>query len=215
MRKTLTDRTLFLPLTGLRGLAVIFVLLSHMGYMQLYLIPLPHFSIGKVGVWVFFVLSAFLLTTHLYQDFSTNDSRRVVLSKYAINRIFRIYPLFIVALILHFLVGDITGIQIIKHIFLTMGYFELWAIPVEVKYYFFIPVLAAIASLISLKLACLSIIVLMGIALMYGISNPQSVFSNQLSIIPKLTPFLFGSFSAILYLKGRGRANGTNKFLGL
>ena len=50
-------------LDGLRGFAVLLVLLSHMSLVGINLVPgLDFAGIGKAGVYLFFVLSAFLLT---------------------------------------------------------------------------------------------------------------------------------------------------------
>jgi len=50
-------REFFPALHGLRGIAVLFVVFSHLGGLGLFLFPIPHDGIGKVGVWIFFVLS--------------------------------------------------------------------------------------------------------------------------------------------------------------
>lgn len=57
-------------LQGLRGLAVLYVLASHIGNYNLKLLPIPLNATGKVGVWIFFGLSAYLLTVKLIWQLS-------------------------------------------------------------------------------------------------------------------------------------------------
>ena len=47
-------------LDGIRGMALIFVMLTHMISAEAPLIPVT----GKLGVWLFFVLSSFLLSSY-------------------------------------------------------------------------------------------------------------------------------------------------------
>lgn len=207
MQKTPTDRTLLAPLHGLRGIAVLFVVLSHLGYAQLFLFPLPHYSIGKVGVWIFFALSAYLLTANLCRDLSTSTSRPITLLEYFIHRIFRIYPLLITVLLIHLLIGDMTETQVIMHLFLKLGFQELWAIPVEFQYYFVIPIIALGYLLLPRKALIAILTCLLGLALLYGMAYPRTVFSNQLDIFPKLTPFLLGSMLALLQISSVRNSN--------
>ena len=87
-------------LDGLRGLAVLLVLLSHMSLHGINIIePLDFSGIGKAGVYLFFSLSAFLLTWQAVQsgNEATRSSRYWL--GYAVRRIVRIYTLNLVALI--------------------------------------------------------------------------------------------------------------------
>lgn len=198
---SLADREFFSPLQGLRGIAILYVVASHLANGGLFLLPIPHDAIGKIGVWIFFVLSAFLLTTHLCSDFETTSSRFSLLLQYAVHRVFRIYPLFIVALIIHLILGDISPVELIKHLSLMQGWAELWAIPVEFQYYLMMPVIAMSALYLPKRTTILLLIFTMTLSLLYGIAQPASVFSNNLNIIPKLTPFLLGSILALLLFK--------------
>jgi hypothetical protein len=84
-----TNKKFFAPLHGLRGIACLYVAVAHLGQYGLFLLPLPHDGIGKVGVWIFFSLSSFLLTTHLCRDLETTSSKVFSLLQYAVHRIFR------------------------------------------------------------------------------------------------------------------------------
>jgi hypothetical protein len=61
--KTSSTNLQFGSLDGLRGIAVLFVVLSHLSNAGFNLTPVLNFAgSGKYGVFLFFVLSAFLLT---------------------------------------------------------------------------------------------------------------------------------------------------------
>lgn len=200
--QNIPSREFFAPLHGLRGIAVLYVVISHLGNSGLFLIPITHNAIGKVGVWIFFSLSAFLLTTHLCRSLANAENKLYALLQYALNRVFRIFPLYIIILIIHSTLGSMSVEAFYKHLLLIEGSGELWAIPVEFQYYLVIP-LIAIGSVYLEKKRILYVVLAMGIfaSLYDGITNPTSVFSNNLTIIPKLLPFFLGSVVALLPLK--------------
>jgi peptidoglycan/LPS O-acetylase OafA/YrhL len=137
----------FKALDGLRGIAVLFVLLSHSSNASIYFHELLNFQrIGKVGVYLFFVLSAYLLDRQIALAFISGKSSKLYWKNYALRRFLRIYPLFVLALILHgilSLVGLKTVIDnlldIPLHMLLIKGESIFWSIPVEFKYYFISP----------------------------------------------------------------------------
>lgn len=193
---------LFSPaLHGLRGIAVSYVVVSHLGNAELFLLPVRHNAIGKVGVWIFFVLSAFLLTKNLHHDFEFTSSRLTSTFQYAVHRFFRIYPLFGVVIILHVFRGHFTPVEALHHLLLRQGWGELWAIPVEFQYYLLVPFVVIIASQFSKGWAGWILFVLCVVSFFYGLISPESVFANGLNIFPKLTPFLLGSMFAFGLLK--------------
>src|SRR5262245_1722109 len=69
----------------LRGIAVLVVLLVHYPYFKV-------FEVGWVGVDLFFVLSGFLISGLLFNDWKQNQS--ISLSRFFIRRGFKIYPAF-------------------------------------------------------------------------------------------------------------------------
>ena len=84
--------TRFPALDGLRAVSILLVLLSHMHD--------PFWSAinGGLGVTIFFGLSGFLITTLLLREEDRND--RVSLKNFYIRRVFRILPLYLLALAL-------------------------------------------------------------------------------------------------------------------
>jgi peptidoglycan/LPS O-acetylase OafA/YrhL len=85
-----TGRQYYPALDGLRGVAILLVLFLHnFGFMN-------YFFFGWLGVDLFFVLSGFLITDILL----STVHQRNYLSNFYLRRIFRIFPVFYLALIL-------------------------------------------------------------------------------------------------------------------
>lgn len=126
---------------GIRAFACLIVLIVHhiiVVFPQTY----PYLTgCGKIGVWLFFVLSAYLLTHRfLTRGFSIKE-----ILDYGIARFLRIYPAYFTAVILFRFVGT-AGINnnedVIAAMSLTKGFSHLWTIPVEFKFYVILPVVA-------------------------------------------------------------------------
>lgn len=84
----------FVPaLNGLRGIAILLVMGNHVALRQ----SGPLFPGGFVGVDIFFVLSGFLITTLLMQEFNRTGS--VSLRNFYVRRVLRLGPALIVMLI--------------------------------------------------------------------------------------------------------------------
>lgn len=138
-------------LDGLRGLAVIFVVLSHLSNTGLHLHQWLNFSgSGKYGVFLFFLLSAFLLTKIQIQS---GEITLGYLTTYAKRRFLRIYPIFFLVLVACALLtkygyGAITVSlspqEVVSHLLLQQGDELFWAIPVEFTFYFVLPLVAGL-----------------------------------------------------------------------
>ncbi len=119
-------------LTGLRGLAVLLVLTAHT--------PIRHIigDFGQEAVYLFFFLSAYLLTLSL---------ERQNITLYTIKRFNRIYPLyFFVVSAIGLLIGSSLTNIILNLLFLQQlsGTFILsvsWSLIVEIQLYFLLPVI--------------------------------------------------------------------------
>ena len=135
-------------LDGVRGLAVLAVFFSHASGYGLSLAPwLDVTGIGYIGVYLFFSLSAFLLTRNLM--------RNPDLVRYAIKRVFRIIPLYYLILTLVFLADTFVrfdpnylylkdGVEgYIRHLLFLRGSSIFWTIAIEFPFYFMLPVLLA------------------------------------------------------------------------
>ncbi|MFC2971457.1 acyltransferase family protein [Azotobacter bryophylli] len=126
---------------GIRGLACLIVLCTHAVAMFFNSTYMALAGMGKVGVWLFFVLSAFLLTSKF--DKFGFDSFQIF--SYALGRCLRIIPLFALVLCLYYLLGT-AGVSnakdLLDAITLSYGYAHLWTIPVEFKFYLILPFIA-------------------------------------------------------------------------
>lgn len=211
------------PLDGIRGFAVLLVFLSHSSGRSLYPSASLQFQgIGHVGVYLFFVLSSWLLTSNLLRELSV--SNRIELKSYFLKRLLRIYPLYFTVVTGVFLCQLIFGSYTpnflhvsdgftgyLKHIFLFQGDSVFWTIPVEVIYYMLIPPIACFIS----KSKWLAIFVLSLFALGFSIWT-EALYPGtnyQFSIYPKIVDishrtqfvevFLVGSiFAGINHLLG-------------
>lgn len=135
-------------LDGFRGLAVLFVLLahsSHAGYDPLG-IDFDHF--GSVGVYLFFVLSAYLINRQMLDALAAQTATPRFWLRYALRRLLRIYPMYLLALIASYALylqgfgGPIHSLpDIAAHLSLAKGNGVFWTIPVEVAYYLISPLL--------------------------------------------------------------------------
>ena len=90
----------FLPIDGLRGLAVLLVLFGHMYRGGVAVFPqLTMVAAGVSGVELFFVLSSFLLSSPLIAASSLELRSPGTWATYVARRLLRIYPLYIVVLV--------------------------------------------------------------------------------------------------------------------
>ena len=150
---------LFLPsLDGARGLAVLFVLLDHFSSAKVIDAPALN-GLGHVGVYLFFSLSAFLLTL----PFCLNKTEELMSwqtwATYFSRRLLRIYPLYALLLLVKWGSTVLTSGHLAKpsevfslrsvgnHLLLRQGDGVLWTMPVETKYYLLLPLLVLLCIL--------------------------------------------------------------------
>jgi len=130
-------------LNGVRGLAVLMVLLDHAGDEGMYLFTGADVNrAGKYGVFLFFVLSAFLLTYPFLSRSNEELRDPRAWANYFLRRFLRIFPLYVVVLLFFALWGEMSWEQFGEHLLLRDGIWHLWTIPVEFKFYFVLPVVA-------------------------------------------------------------------------
>lgn len=174
------------------------------------LIPgLDFTGIGKAGVYLFFVLSAFLLS---WQALDLDRLKATSLKYwvgYGVRRVLRIYPLYLVVLILSLVVtlrlpgytptvGSVT--ELIEHLALLAGNNIFWTVPVEFKYYLLLPFVTLaffFASRIHWSL-CIGIALASLIAIHF-LWPPGETEANSISLGPYLGIFVLGSLSAVFY----------------
>jgi peptidoglycan/LPS O-acetylase OafA/YrhL len=86
-------RTFYPRLEGLRGLAILLVLLSHFVIIE-HFPKLGFLNLGFWGVNLFFVLSGFLITEILLRDIYAGQRIGRVLKAFYLRRILRIFPIY-------------------------------------------------------------------------------------------------------------------------
>ena len=163
--REVSDKKLYVhALDGLRGLAVLTVFLSHTSLSGHRALPfLNSAGTGKMGVFLFFILSSFLLT-YPFLIKQEKCFERNALINFSYRRFFRIYPLFVlyllVALVSSYVLPSalnrpesgipffLTPIEFLKHVFLQQGKGVTWSILVEFRYYFVLPVLAYVYAVL-------------------------------------------------------------------
>ena len=204
-------------LDGLRGLAVLLVLISHVDHAHLTLLPGLHFAGGgKTGVFLFFVLSAFLLTLPLAKDPARAFSP-FGLASYALRRVLRIYPLYALYLLTAvvttaLLKPPFKGLPLpltpggaLAHVLLLKGDGVTWSITVEFKYYFLLPLFAFLLAVVLrgrlLPAVLATAAAVLAATLLYP---PAGALINDFHLGPYLPLFLIGSLTAVLHLRFAG-----------
>ncbi len=205
-------------LDGLRGLAVLLVFLSHTSNRD---IPLFSFfntaGIGKNGVYLFFTLSAFLLT-YPFIVLARQAFTLRALANYFLRRFLRIYPLLILYLTLALattqwflahpagklrgLPFPLTPIEFLQSLLLQKSKGDTWSIVVEFQFYFVLPILAAAFVLLLRKRIVPSLLVTTLLLVLAQLIWPQtSAAENDTRLGPYLAIFLIGSFLALAHFQ--------------
>lgn len=196
-------------LDGLRGIAVLYVLLSHLSNKGINFLPFIEFSgIGKYGVYLFFILSSFLLDRQIALALIHQKATLKYWFNYFLRRFLRIYPLFIISLLLNFTIYSLgykyciplNKNELINHILLLQGKFIYWSIPVEFKYYFISPFLMLIFSQV-LKWNFKYIFIFIFIISLLSQYISHYYHYTNLSVIKYLPVFLIGTILALISTK--------------
>ena len=135
---------------GLRGFAALLVMATH--YVPMLRPELGLWGFASTGVDLFFVLSGYVFAPYLF-------GKSLPLVAHLIRRFFRLYPLYLVALLLYVLLrlpAASAWDHFAAHLFmahtlssLEEAYFynaAFWSLPPEVEYYLLLPLLAWVAT---------------------------------------------------------------------
>lgn len=215
-------------LDGLRGVAAMIVLLTHMSNWGYNLLPGFDFrGTGRSGVLLFFVLSAFLLSAQIisWPRHQLKSSGRWW--RYFEARVLRIWPLFLVVLLFslaasnlaslpyawrwNWLLYDLpvamSGGAFLDHLLLLKGEDILWTIPVEFKFYVLLPailvpliIIRTISSILAYALLTTAVLVTH-----FLVSAPFA----GIQTLPFLSAFLCGIFLAFIF-SSQGVENKSN-----
>ncbi|WP_031072273.1 acyltransferase family protein [Streptomyces sp. NRRL WC-3742] len=148
----------FDALDGLRALAAVMVVFFH------YARPWADGLSGWIGVHIFFVVSGFLITTLMLRE--RDRTGRISLRAFYLRRIFRIWPLYYLALFVSAVAAYQSGAwdaltKHLPHFLLFMNEYHLqgnepflhsWTIGIEWKFYMVWPIVLIGVSAISTKL---------------------------------------------------------------
>ncbi|GAB9476271.1 Acyltransferase family, partial [Globisporangium polare] len=197
-------------LDGVRGLAAIFVVTQHSGFMG-------DINLGACAVDIFFVLSSFLLTWLFFKKSEQLVVQKAsyrkwlfTLADYFSKRFFRVYPLFAaVAIALwlmpfeskqrYFLINERDHFDLFKVLTFEFPYryHVFWTLPLEIAYYFLIPVIVLITIGFGRGWWIPSIPLLVWIVDkgLYGYRT------SHYPLAPHMPTFLSGSLAPIVFVK--------------
>lgn len=184
-------------LNGIRGLAFLMVLISHLSNYYGSILQ----GIGKVGVWLFFVLSAYLLTFYFLSN-KDKISSKYEWANYLLRRFFRIIPLYILVLYIY-LYNEylINRTNILNHLLLKEGAGHLWTIPTEFKFYLILPFVVIIIYFLRFNVIWAALVLTI-ITVVHQVAFPAH--DSEISSISTLTylpVFLMGSLAALIQVK--------------
>lgn len=138
-------------LDGFRGFAVLTVLLAHSSHAGLHPFGLDFDHFGSVGVYLFFVLSAYLINRQMLDALERRSAHPRFWLRYALRRLLRIYPMYLLALLaclgLHR--GGLESLipswsDLVNHLSLRDARGVFWTLPVEITYYLLSPVVVVL-----------------------------------------------------------------------
>ena len=199
-------------LDGLRAIAVLLVFLEHISgnvfrndtpESGAFWGPFLNFGdagMGRSGVYLFFVLSSFLLTSQLLKSKLNFKNPKFWLS-YVLKRVLRIYPLYLFILLVYLIFPSFKFniADVLQHLMLQEGLNHFWTIAVEVKYYLILPGIVWLTFLTLKRNLALSIglfLVLIGVG---EIGEAIDFSESRLAIAPHLPIFFIGSFAALAH----------------
>ncbi|ASF45693.1 acyltransferase family protein [Methylovulum psychrotolerans] len=218
---TFTIRPQILALTGLRFFAASMVFLFHSGAGFALKIGAPisvvnFLSNGFLGVSLFFVLSGFVLT-YTYRD-GVSSKKKYLLARFA-----RVYPVYMLALIvslplvyanLHFsdyvfVLGMVQSWTPYNSSYGFMWIMQAWTISVELFFYLTFPFLIVFLKKIPTKIGLIFLIVIMFLIINFGLSTispgsnrPEYPLWINFVILPVLRfpEFCLGAIVCRIYL---------------
>lgn len=202
-------------LDGLRGYAVLIVLVSHISNDKAITYKSLGQGFGQTGVMIFFALSGFLMA-YLYLDRPYTSEN---VSNFALRRAARVLPLYFAVVLASVILTEfapngpqlygIAAADVLPYLMLWNADYVLWTIPVEVQFYCLFPAFwyvrakAGVSAAISAGLLVL---------LLHGFLNYSTVadaFSLLPVVVPKLHFFVAGllvyvAFSRLTPIGGVG-----------
>ncbi|NWK79440.1 acyltransferase [Aquitalea sp. LB_tupeE] len=188
------------PLNGIRAIACIFVVITHLALSFPVLSILISLPFSEFGVGVFFTLSGFLMS-HLY--FSRHWNRKNVVS-YTIARFSRIAPAYWLIVFFSYVLSNtilpdfvysMDAHNLLRHIFFGGSVSVFWSISPEVQYYvFFVFFWFAFSAFLSGRFVFMILFVLVSIVMIcFRVVSPGLLLSSKLHLF--LVGSCFGAFN--------------------
>jgi peptidoglycan/LPS O-acetylase OafA/YrhL len=211
----------FKSLDGIRGIAILIVILAHFGINQVFK-PYHPLIYGSIGVHIFFVLSGFLITTLLIKE--KLNTGEISLKRFYTRRILKIVPAMYLFLLVLIALKTFYGLKIpgvdfaysllflknlpIRNIPLTA---HLWTLAVEMQFYLVFPFLLSLSINKYLIITSSIIIAVFGVSII-SLYCPARLNSNSfIHFVTKAMLYSFwkgpviiliGSVSSVLTFKG-------------
>ena len=208
-------------LDGLRGIAIIMVIIYHFGANHFFR-PFHFLFNGELGVNIFFVISGFLITTLLLKERLQHG--KVSFKRFYARRALRIIPVAYLFLLVMIGLNSIYKLGLTSTNFLSAGLFyknvpfqndnytgHFWSLAAEVQFYLIAPYIL-VSNVNRYCMLALSIVMLILILSLLGFYCPGFLHSNP--IVYRITqacmyffwngPFvvLIGSLFAVFLFKG-------------
>ena len=178
-------------LDGLRGVAVLIVMASHTSAFGM-------LGQGSLGVLLFFMLSGFVLTLP-YADVPNRMLSYRELWRFSINRVLRIMPIYLVAVLIITLLLDKDMSWFLINASLYKGWNHLWSVAEEARFYLLFPIVIGVLALLPNRLMRLLALGLMTwIAWTYRATHLIDLMDGRL-VIFYFWMFLGGSMACFLY----------------
>lgn len=225
-QKSLSNRFDFLD--GYRGFCAIIVVLHHTASYIINVGDFKYFYLTGyfIGVFGFFVLSSFLLTYRMIKDFEksrTFDELITIIIKYFIRRIFRIYVPYViyvtlVKLLPSFFGGFYVDLYVTPYSTWTelvtlqaVGPNHLWTVPIEIKYYFVIPLVCIVFHYFKNNwhylIAYSSVLTYIAYQTVFYYEAKDVYLPTANKLYPRFPVFFSGSLVAYLYFNYEKHSN--------
>lgn len=178
-------------LDGLRGSAILLVLVGHVMQKSPPLLSWPLYQLASLGVLLFFVLSGYLITTLISEE--KESTGNIGLREFYLRRIFRLLPALLVFLVA---IGILSSSGRIPHVklyeFLACIFYlrniigrndavaHLWSLSLEEQFYLLWPPIIKLVK--SKKLIIISALVVVAMCLWRAIAMHIHLFDYNLGI---------------------------------
>lgn len=177
---------------AIRGIACLIVMVAHW-VATIPVIGIYASGCGKIGVWCFMLLSGFFLL-YPYID----DNKKFLVKSYYYKKIVRIYPSYIIALMVAVAIGFITFENLGLHLVAVEGVGHFWYMPVIIKLYLVFPIVILIKKICKSNLSLAIVLVI--ITILFLIVFPFTKYvENSIALYWYLPIFVIGMLMALIY----------------